>query len=155
MIFIFVTLLYFEFIIKRWKIQHARNYIISRICSLFYYRRMADITTDRELWCWFLYQNTGLDTAHTWHCRYYGVSSDFKIGVIMYIHIEFCEKWNYHPDFDRVSKLIKKIAPDAKIEGNAHPPRSGAFEVSIDNKLVYSKFKTGGFPQEPDIKSWF
>ena len=28
-------------------------------------------------------------------------------------------------------------------------------EVTIDNKLVYSKFKTGGFPQEPDIKDWF
>ena len=38
----------------------------------------------------------------------------------MNIHIEFCEKWNYHPDFDRVSKLIKKIAPTAKIEGNTN-----------------------------------
>ena len=73
----------------------------------------------------------------------------------MYIHIEFCEKWNYHPDFDRVSKAIKRIISDAKIQGNAKPPRSGAFEVTIDNKLVYSKFKTGGFPQKPDIKDWF
>jgi len=54
-----------------------------------------------------------------------------------------------------VSKLIKKIAPTAKIEGNAKPPRSGAFEVSFDKKMVYSKFKTGEFPQEGDIKSWF
>jgi selT/selW/selH-like putative selenoprotein len=54
-----------------------------------------------------------------------------------------------------VSKLIKKITLTAKIEGNAKPPRSGAFEVSIDKKLVYSKFKTGEFPQEGDIKSWF
>ena len=73
----------------------------------------------------------------------------------MNIHIEFCEKWNYRPDFDRVSKLIKKIAPTAKIEGNTKPPRSGAFEVSFDKKMVYSKFKTGEFPQEGDIKSWF
>ena len=72
----------------------------------------------------------------------------------MNIHIEFCEKWNYRPDFDRVSKLIKKIAPTAKIEGNTKPPRSGAFEVSFDKKMVYSKFKTGEFPQEGDIKSW-
>jgi len=54
-----------------------------------------------------------------------------------------------------VSKLIKKIAPTAKIEGNTKPPRSGAFEVSFDKKMVYSKFKTGEFPQEMDIKSWF
>ena len=73
----------------------------------------------------------------------------------MYIHIEFCEKWNYHPDFDRVSKAIKKIAPDAKVKGNLKPPRSGAFEVSIDDKLVFSKFESGGFPQKSDIKSWF
>ena len=73
----------------------------------------------------------------------------------MYINIEFCEKWNYQPDFDRVSKIIKNIVPDAKVQGNTKPPRSGAFEVTIDNKLVFSKFKTGEFPQEPDIKSWF
>ena len=73
----------------------------------------------------------------------------------MNIHIEFCEKWNYHPDFDRVSKLINKIVPKATITGNATPPRSGAFEVAIDDVLVFSKFKTGTFPQKDDINSWF
>ena len=73
----------------------------------------------------------------------------------MYIHIEFCEKWNYRPDFDRVSKQIKKIVPDAIIKGNNKPPRSGAFEVTIEDKLVYSKFQTGEFPQESDINKWF
>ena len=73
----------------------------------------------------------------------------------MYIHIEFCEKWNYQPDFDRVSKVIKRILPDAQVQGNVKPPRSGAFEVTIKDKLVYSKFQTGEFPTESDIKSWF
>ena len=73
----------------------------------------------------------------------------------MNIHIEFCEKWNYRPDFDRVSKQIKKIAPNAIIKGNSISPRSGAFEVSFNEKLIYSKFETGEFPQEQDIKSWF
>jgi selT/selW/selH-like putative selenoprotein len=54
-----------------------------------------------------------------------------------------------------VSKQIKKIIPNAQVQGNAKPPRSGAFEVTIEDKLVYSKFQTGEFPQEPDIKSWF
>jgi len=54
-----------------------------------------------------------------------------------------------------VSKLIKLIVPNAKIEGNSTPPRTGAFEVCLNNELVYSKFKTGKFPQEADIKSWF
>ncbi len=73
----------------------------------------------------------------------------------MKIHIEFCEKWNYHPDFDRVSKIIKKCNPQAEVVGNSNPPRSGAFEVSLNDELVYSKFKTGEFPQESEIKTWF
>ena len=45
--------------------------------------------------------------------------------------------------------------PNAEVDGNAKPPRNGAFEVTIDGKLVYSKFQTGNFPQEGDIKTWF
>ena len=73
----------------------------------------------------------------------------------MYIHIEFCEKWNYQPDFDRVSKEIKKIMPNAQVASNSKPPRSGAFEVTIDGKLIYSKFQTGNFPNPKEISSWF
>jgi len=73
----------------------------------------------------------------------------------MKIHIEFCEKWNYHPDFDRVSKEIKKIIPNADVMGNSKPPRNGAFEVTLNEKLIYSKFQTGNFPNSEDISSWF
>ena len=73
----------------------------------------------------------------------------------MKIHIEFCEKWNYHPDFDRVSKQVKKLSSDIQVEGNAKPPRNGAFEVTIDGKLVYSKFQTGNFPNSEEIAGWF
>jgi len=54
-----------------------------------------------------------------------------------------------------VSKFIKNIVPQAKIEGNSTPPRSGAFEVILNDKLVYSRLKTGDFPQESEIRSWF
>jgi selT/selW/selH-like putative selenoprotein len=54
-----------------------------------------------------------------------------------------------------VSKLIKTIVPHASIKGNLTPPRSGAFEITLNDNLVYSKFKTGEFPQESEIKSWF
>ena len=73
----------------------------------------------------------------------------------MKIHIEFCEKWNYHSDFDRVSKQINNIMPSAQVAGNSKPPRSGAFEVTIDGKLIYSKFQMGIFPNTEEIKSWF
>ena len=71
----------------------------------------------------------------------------------MNIHIEYCEKWNYDPEFDRVSKIIKKYNAECKIEGNQAPPRSGAFEITLNSKLVYSKFETNKFPTEEEIKT--
>ena len=74
----------------------------------------------------------------------------------MKIHIEYCIKWNYGPEFDRVSKIIKKIIlENIQVIGNESPPRSGAFEISLNGKLIYSKFSTGVFPNTSDIKGWF
>ena len=73
----------------------------------------------------------------------------------MRFHIEYCEKWNYGPEFDRVSKIIKTVDSSIIVVGNELPPRSGAFEVSIDDKLVFSKLTSGKFPKESDINSWF
>jgi len=54
-----------------------------------------------------------------------------------------------------VSKQIKNIMPNASIQGNNILPRSGAFEVTIDGTLVYSKLQTGNFPNMKDITNWF
>ena len=70
----------------------------------------------------------------------------------MNINIEFCIKWNYGPEFDRVSKEIKKLFPNATIEGNKTPPRTGSFEITLNDKLVYSKFKTNNFPSKNDLE---
>ena len=71
----------------------------------------------------------------------------------MKIHIEYCVKWNYGPEFDRVSNIIKKINPNYIINGNQNNPRSGAFEITINDKLIYSKFETQAFPNEEEIKN--
>ena len=73
----------------------------------------------------------------------------------MRIHIEYCEKWNYHPEFERVSNLIIKHFPNAIIEGNNSPPRTGSFEVIVNNILKYSKFQTDEFPNENEISNWW
>ena len=70
----------------------------------------------------------------------------------MTIHIEFCIKWNYGPEFDRVSKDIKFLFPNAAIEGNKNPPRSGAFEITLNGNLVYSKFETNNFPSKNELE---
>ena len=70
----------------------------------------------------------------------------------MIIHIEFCIKWNYGPEFDRVSKDIKELFPNSEIVGNKNEPRSGSFEITLNGKLVYSRFKTNAFPGKIELK---
>ena len=71
------------------------------------------------------------------------------------IYIEYCEKWNYKPEFDRVSKIIINLNSSVNIVGNKNLPRTGSFEVTINNKLVFSKFKCDSFPSKEEIFSWF
>ena len=73
----------------------------------------------------------------------------------MKIHIEYCVKWNYGPEFDRVSNIIKSINNNAVVVGNKVAPRSGAFEVEIKGVIVFSKFDNGRFPNKTDVLSWF
>ena len=72
----------------------------------------------------------------------------------MNIHIEFCIKWNYGPEFERVSKIINRIKPNATITSNSTYPRSGAFEVTIDNKIIFSKLSENRFPIDKEIEAW-
>jgi len=53
-----------------------------------------------------------------------------------------------------VSKILKTTNPKVEITGNPRPPRTGAFEVIIDGKEVFSKFKSGRFPDNEEIKTW-
>ena len=73
----------------------------------------------------------------------------------MIVHIEYCEKWNYFPEFERVSNIIKKKYSGVIIDGNNSLPRTGSFEITINNILKYSKFQTNKFPDEQEILSWF
>ena len=47
--------------------------------------------------------------------------------------------------------MIKKIIPNCKIQGNLNPPRSGAFEIKVDGKLIYSKLRTSTFPTKNEL----
>ena len=72
----------------------------------------------------------------------------------MNIHIEFCIKWNYGPEFERVSNIILAINSEVKITSNQSPPRSGAFEVTINRELVFSKLSSNRFPNYEEIEIW-
>ena len=40
------------------------------------------------------------------------------------------------------------------IDGNKNEPRPGSFEVKLNGEIVFSKFQSGKFPSETEIKSW-
>ena len=73
----------------------------------------------------------------------------------MNIHIEYCKKWNYEPEFDRVSKIILTINNEVNIQGNKIEPRTGSFEVTINGKIFFSRFECDSFPTKEEIYSWF
>ena len=54
-----------------------------------------------------------------------------------------------------MSKEIYNINSSAIITGNEHSPRTGSFEVHLNNHLIYSKFETGVFPTKKEINEWF
>ena len=72
----------------------------------------------------------------------------------MNIHIEFCVKWNYEPEFERVSNLIYSLNENVNISSNKDGHRIGSFEVTINNSIVFSKLDTNRFPSDNEIKSW-
>ncbi len=53
-----------------------------------------------------------------------------------------------------MSNTIKSINPKIEVIGNISPPRSGAFEVTINDLIVFSKFDTNSFPNEKQIRTW-
>jgi len=67
----------------------------------------------------------------------------------MKIHIEYCGGWGYAPRAFALRDAIKEGTPDADIE--CEVGRSQSFEVKINDKLVFSKLETLGFPVDADI----
>ncbi len=51
-----------------------------------------------------------------------------------------------------MSNNIKELYPKAIIEGNKDEPRSGAFEITLNGNLIYSKFSTNLFPSKEKLK---
>ncbi len=72
----------------------------------------------------------------------------------MNIHIEYCVRWNYKPEFERVSNLIYSLNENVNISSNKDGHRIGSFEVTINSSIVFSKLDTNRFPSDNEIKSW-
>ena len=50
-----------------------------------------------------------------------------------------------------MAALLKDKYADKLEDVNLVPSSGGAFEVSLDGNLIYSKLKTGRFPEEKEV----
>ena len=66
----------------------------------------------------------------------------------MEISITYCAQWNYKP---RAVSLGGKIKQALGTEPKLIPKGGGIFDIVVENELVYSKFKTGSFPDEEQL----
>jgi len=46
---------------------------------------------------------------------------------------------------------MEKIKQEMNLEAKLQPSGGGVFEVTVDGKLIYSKRKTGQFPDEKKL----
>ena len=61
--------------------------------------------------------------------------------------ITYCVMWNYLTDAERASVELRSKGLDVElIKGS-----NGVFDVEINGKLVYSKRKTGRFPNHGEL----
>ena len=65
----------------------------------------------------------------------------------MKIDIRYCSQWNYKPEADGLSAELESFGAEIIL----HPEGNGIFDVSLDGKLIYSKYETGRFPNSGEV----
>ena len=66
----------------------------------------------------------------------------------MKIEIHYCIQWNYKPDAASLADELKK---SLSVDADLVPGKGGIFDVLVDGDLVYSKAKTGRFPEPGEV----
>lgn len=66
----------------------------------------------------------------------------------MVFEITYCAVWNYKPEADRVSSEIESITG---VKPALIAAGGGTFDVRKDGKVLFSKFKSGRFPEMGEV----
>ena len=69
----------------------------------------------------------------------------------MDIRIEYCTSWNYKPRAASLAKALEKKYSGQVNEVKLVESSGGAFEVYLNEELLYSKLETRKFPTEDQI----
>ena len=67
----------------------------------------------------------------------------------MNIRIEYCVVWNYEPRALSLREELGQAFPD--VNGGHTPGNTGAFEVFVNEDLLFSKVQLGRFPNDGEI----
>ena len=65
------------------------------------------------------------------------------------IEITYCSLWNYKPEAVSLAANLKEFGVEDQI--NLLPGDNGIFKVTLDDKLIYSKTRSGNFPNSSEI----
>ncbi|KAL2101231.1 hypothetical protein ACEWY4_002992 [Coilia grayii] len=55
----------------------------------------------------------------------------------------------YEPRYQELKRVVIAEFPEAEVSGFVG--RQGSFEIEINERLIFSKLETGGFPYEDDV----
>ena len=66
----------------------------------------------------------------------------------MKIDIHYCTEWNYKPN---AASVAEELHNAFGVKANFVPGRGGIFDVIVDGELLFSKFKTGRFPEPGEV----
>ena len=69
----------------------------------------------------------------------------------MEVRIEYCTSWNYQPRAASLADALKKKYGAEVAKVDLVPGSGGAFEVSLNGTLLYSKLETRQFPTTEQI----
>lgn len=68
----------------------------------------------------------------------------------MKVEIKYCTSWGYDAKAASVAETLKGKYKELK-DVELIPSSGGAFEVILDGELIYSKLKTGRFPEDKEL----
>lgn len=70
----------------------------------------------------------------------------------MELHVEYCERWNYRPQFEQLAQSLKNEFSDIEVLGNKDGKfRVGSFEITKNDKVIFSKLETDRFPADEEV----
>lgn len=65
------------------------------------------------------------------------------------VHVEHCKAWGYPGRYERLKAAILKAVPSAEVTDAVG--RKSSFEITVNDKLIYSALESGKLPDEKEI----